>query len=313
MISESSSSDESSSSRTSSANERADKQPLLEEIEDTSPVLFSEGSFNMASVYDKGLSFQEVSNPAIDKIHNETNATVLLNHNDSEESVELSDIDSDSMSPASAENKSTLLAGDSNVTSGTIDTEESNVFRVTDDKPTPQSVKSPIVPKLGLEFVNSPVKTHAKTSCGKLDIKNTIESSSCSSSDSDDNFFSDNAVSLSGMVPLGSGRLGSLISAGSRSSFGSDIGESTEPGARNSFSSPRLLGTPRSGQFLPSPRQGFSQSSPRDEDYPVAKQHRRTSRHSLIPEGHKEVSVVPPVRSTGLVPTPIIYSSHHST
>jgi hypothetical protein len=226
----------------------------------------------------------------------------------------------------------------SGVSAVTADTEDSHVYRVTDDKPTPVPAKSPMVPKLGLAMLNSPSPPGPPKTASSHDGMGTLSQIahdfgsdseySDSEEDDDDEFSASNVQSLAGMVSLGSGRINpprtSFGSRGSFGSVGSDVGVdnvlvvgsgSSLPakGPAPMYTSPRPpLPSPRLGYAASSPRLGYSVSSPRDENYPVSKAHRRTSKHSLVSEGHEHVTVVPPARSSGMVPVPHIYSSNEN-
>lgn len=287
----------------------------------------SEGSFDMADAYKKGVSFQAGSNPAMSEIKVSPLACAPISVSSSDSGSEgASDVDAfedflveHPTVDGAPWTDSVISCQSSAVSASSVDAEDSHVFRVTDNKPTPISAKSPIVPKLGLDALCVPASRPPRSAelgaATFSEVAKNFGSDSVysdSNDDEDDDAFSTAAnKSLVGMVSLGSGRINSRASFCStgRSSFGSstsDIGMDNLLVVASGGLSSRGM-SPR--HPLPSPRLGCAAPSPRDEDFPVNKSHRRTSRHSLVPEGHEHVTVAPPIRSSGMVPTPIIHSS----
>lgn len=305
----------------------------------------SEGSFNMASVYDKGLSFQEVSNPGVEigekhGVLPSTEGAERGNDSCSESSnsdsfgvSDIDDVDINIGSGAGGRKRdgTSFATGHSCLSNITTETEDSHVYRVTDDKPTPQPAKSPMVPKL--EFLSlGAVKPPRDVAVNATDVDKSVdrhpqlsdiannfgsESGYSGSSDEEDEDEFSNSAAAS-LVPLGSGRLASHQSGDARTSFGStgrasfgSVGSEIGVDAVLLVKSPAsAYASPRPTYPAASPRLAYGAASPRDEDYPVNKPHRRTMKHSLIPEGHEHVTVVPPSRTSGMVPAPQIYSSN---
>lgn len=296
-------------------------------------------NFDMAIVCDKGSPFQELQNSSLHVVRDscseemserpvEIRLEMSSSTNSSDESDESRDItDLDDL----GDNKERKVIFGAGRSSGlTVDTEDSHVFRVTDDKPTPTPVKSPIVPKLGLSALRfDAVKSPTKSSASVADSSSSVDSSHqavpkladifdnfgsesgySSNEDEDRDEFGLASRSLAGMVALGSGRM----SGNPRTSFGSN--------GRNSFGSAgsevgvdSVIIIPSGGVYTsprypqPSPRTAYPAPSPRDADFVLSKPHRRISKHSLVPDGHEHLNVVPPSRSSSLVPTPYIHSS----
>jgi hypothetical protein len=377
----------------------------------------SEGSFNMATIYENGISAKDVNNAAssppppltsttssgkiVSKTGGGADADTRAAHSDSDGGDHSSDDGSDFQrdrrggpqpgregpgregpgggrfqgheSFHSARSNSWDLStavSDVGTTMTGVTDDEGNCFRVTDHKPTPVPSKSPIVPRLGLDFMNMSTASPGSSPAGKKDSPivpklsmgdlgrlsnqaslNTLPNSQFSDysdeSDSQDenDVFSPKGDALSAMVALGSARgLGVRSGGGSRGSFGSLDSIGGEDGGRGSlphagsgargqspfafpasasaaphgaFTSPRILASPRNPHQasprlpLPSPRMGgyAARESPRDEDYPAqARPHKRTSKHNLIPDGHENVSLEVPIRTSSMAPSLQIYS-----